>query len=364
MKSQSSRESDSIPSDGGTTANGKERPFEPSWIDRITDWVERLSIHAWVFYAVLGIGLILVQMLFLWLDRDLPAGEILPIVIFNAFAVPYLLALLQHLDKQAMTSLDTMRPRLDLSEAEYEQYEYRLSNMPFLAPLIAGLIVTLVTILTPLVATEPVRYAPLEQLPVFGVVFHIVDKSSAFLMGVFIYHTIRQLRLVDAINSNHIRVNLFHLRPLRAFSRLTASTAVGLLVFVYSWMLINPELLADPLLFGFIVALTILAITIFVWPLYGVHRLMEMEKEKALHDIDLRLEAAFSKFNERFLEEDFSAIEPLTGTISSLEIQHARISAIPTWPWKSESARLVLTAVALPLILMIIQFFLLRTLGR
>ena len=137
---------------------------------------------------------------------------------------------------------------------------------------------------------------------------------------------------------------------------------MGLVIFLYSWMLLNPELLADPLLFGIIMAFTILAVSIFVWPLYGVHRLLETEKEKALHDIDLRLEAAFSKFNERFLEDDFSAIEPLTGTISSLEMQHAKISAIPTWPWKWESARLVLTAVALPLILMIVQFFLLQAL--
>jgi hypothetical protein len=339
-------------------------PFTPSWIDRFNDWVERLPIRNWIFHVVFGIVLVLIQLLFLWLDRGLQAEEIVPIVIFNAFAVPYLLALLHLLDEQAATSLDAMRPRLNLSETEYGQYEYRLSNMPFLAPLIAGLIVTLITVLAPLVATEPVRYAPLEQLPVFAVVFHIIDKSSAFLMGVFIYHTLRQLRLVDGINSNHIRVNLFDLRPLRAFSRLTASTAVGLLVFVYAWMLINPELLADPLLFGMIMALTILAITIFVWPLYGVHRLMEAEKEKALHDIDLRLEAAFSKFNERFQEDDFPAIEPLNATISSLEIQHARISGIPTWPWRSESARLVLTAVALPLILMIIQFFLLQAAGR
>lgn len=349
---------------GRAEASGEERPFAPSWIDRFNDWVEALPVRNWIFHIVFGIVLVLIQLLFLWLDRGLGAQELLPVIIFNAFAVPFLLALTHLLDGQAVTSLDAMRPRLDLAESEYEQYEYRLSNMPFLAPLVAGLIMTLLTIVTPLVATEPVRYAPLEQLPVFGVVFHIVDKISAFLIGVYIYHTIRQLRLVNEINSNHIRINLFDLRPLRSFSKLTASTAVGLLVFVYAWMLINPELFADPLLFGMILALTSLAITIFVWPLYGAHRLMEMEKEKALHEIDLRLEAAFSKFNERFQEDDYSAIEPLAGTISSLEIQRARIDAIPTWPWRSESARLVLTAIALPLILMIIQFFLLRALNR
>ena len=364
MNPQSSTERGSVRATGDKAAGEEARPFKPSWIDIFINRVERLRVHPWISYTLLGIALLLFQIVFLWLDDGLPARELLPVVIFNAFAVPFLLVLLHYLDRQAVSSLDALRPRLDLSTARYRQYEYRLSTMPFLAPLIAGLVVTVLTILTPLVSTEPLRYAALEQLPIFGVVFHVVDKSSAFLMGVFIYHTVRQLRLVNRINSNHIRVNLFNVRPLRAFSRLTASTAVGLLLFVYSWMLLNPELLSDPLLFAMIAALTVLAIAIFVWPLYGAHKLLESEKEKALDELDLRLETAFARFNERFQEDDFPAIEALTGTITSLEIQHARISAVPTWPWRAESARLVLTAIALPLILMIVQFFLLRALNQ
>ena len=176
------------------------------------------------------------------------------------------------------------------------------------------------------------------------------------MFGAFIYHTIRQLRLVNTTCLLHIRISLFNLGPLQAFSKLTASTAVGLVVGVYGWVLINPELLTDPVSFGFVWSITILAVAVFVWPLFGVHRLMEMEKESTLHNIDLRFEAVFSKFNQRIREEDYSAIERLNGTISSLEIQHKRINAIPTWPWKPETARFALTAIALPLILTILQF--------
>ncbi len=54
----------------------------------------------------------------------------------------------------------------------------------------------------------------------------------------------------------------------------------------------------------------------------------------------------------------------LNATIASLEIQHKRISAIPTWPWKPETARIALTAIALPLMLMILQSFVLQALSR
>jgi hypothetical protein len=339
-----------------TTANNKERPYKPSWIDRFTNWVEKLPIREWVFYVGLGFVLILSQLLFLWLDGGLQAEALLPVIIFNGLATPFALALIHLLDNQAVTALNSMIPTLEMTEPEFDEFQYKLSNMPSGATLIAGLTMVIIAILIERLSIAPIRYAALVQLPIFAVVFHIIDKSSAFLFGAFIYHTIRQLRLVNTTCLLHVRISLFNLGPLQAFSKLTASTAVGLVVGVYGWVLINPELLTDPVSFGFTWSITILAFAVFVWPLFGVHRLMEMEKERTLHNIDLRFEAVFSKLNQRFLDDDYSAIERLNGTISSLEIQHKRIKAIPTWPWRPETARFALTAIALPLILTILQF--------
>jgi hypothetical protein len=73
-------------------------------------------------------------------------------------------------------------------------------------------------ILTEQLWVVPIRYAALDQFRVFAVVYHIIDKATAFLFGVFIYHTVRQLRLVSAVNSKHVSINLFDLRPLHSFS--------------------------------------------------------------------------------------------------------------------------------------------------
>jgi hypothetical protein len=339
-----------------TTETLKEQPYKLSWIDRFNNWVKKLPIHAWIFFVVFGIGLIVVQILFLWLGGGLQEVELLPVIIFNGLFTPFLLALIFLLDNQSATALNTLRPVLDTTESEFDQFEYKLSNMPYPRPLVAGLILLVIVILMERLLVVPARYSALEQLPIFNVVFQVTDKSSAFLFGVFIYHTIRQLLMVNTINSNHVRINLFNLGPLQAFSRLTATTAVGLIVGVYGWMLINPELLADPGIFGFAVIITILAVSIFVWPLYGVHRRMEVAKEKALQEIDLRFEEVFSKFNKGFLEEDYTEIERLNGTIASLEIQHSKIKAIPSWPWRPETAQYVLAAIALPLALSILRF--------
>jgi hypothetical protein len=339
------------------------RLYRPSWIDVFNQWVYRLPVNLWVFHVFLGIALILIHLLFLWLEDSLLTGEIFPIIIFNSLAIPYLLVLIFLLDQQALNALNGFRPVLKISQEEFDSYAYKISNMPFLAPLVAGILVVLSTILLPSVTISPARYAVLEQLPVFNIVYQILDKSSAFLFGVFVYHTIHQLRLVNLINKRAVNINLFDLTPLQAFSRLTGATAIGLLVFVYPWMLINPELLRDPILFAIVSLYTLIAIIVFVWPLWGVHRIIEQEKQKALRETDRRFEMLIDQFNQHIDGGDYAASEMLHGSIASLDIQHKRISAVATWPWKSETARIVLTAIALPILLMFLQYFILQALN-
>lgn len=346
------------------TPNDYERPYKPSFIDRFNDWVAQLPVRSWVFYVLFGIGLILLQTLFLWLDGGLYAQELLPVILFNGCATSFLVGLTHLLDSQALDALHSMRPALELTDSQFEDYAYRLSNMPPVTTVIAGLGMMVVAILAEMQSNALVRYAALERLPIFAVVFHLTDKGSAFVFGVVLFHSVRQLRLVDRINANHVRFSLFNLGPFRAFSRLTSSTAVGLVVCAYGWIPINPDLLTNPISLGFSGAVTILAVAVFVWPLLGAHRLMQTEKERVLHEIDLHFEAAFARIDRRFSVDDYSAYEGLNRTIASLEIQRSRIMAIPTWPWRPETARIVLTVVVLPLVLTIIQFFVLQALGR
>jgi len=107
-----------------------------------------------------------------------------------------------------------------------------------------------------------------------------------------------------------------------------------------------------------------LAVAVFVWPLWGGHRLVEMEKSRALREIDYRFEAIFAKFDQHLQDDDYAETERLNGTIASLEIKHKRIGKIPTWPWRPETARFALTAIALPLIITIFQLLAIQAFGR
>ncbi len=347
-----------------TQTMAQEPPFPASWIDRFNNRVAQLSLPAGIFFALLGLVLIGVQVLFFWLVGDSQDLMILlPVLVFNGLFIPFPLALIYLLDHQAVQALEVMRPALDIKDTGFTQYRYRLANMPARPVLVAGMVLVAFAFITERVGMVPRSYALLDPLPYFNVLFQIIDKGSAFLFGVLIYHTIRQLRLVNAINLQHTRINLFNLGPLQAFSRVTSTTAVGLVFGVYGWILINPELLIDPITIGFVVIISLLAVAVFVWPLYGVHKRLETEKERFLHDLDLHFEAAFAEFNQGLHDQNIAAIERLNGIIASLETQHNRIQAIPTWPWKPETAQFVVTAITLPMILAILQFIVERTLA-
>lgn len=345
-----------------TTAKGRRRPYRPSFIDRVNRWVDGLAVRNWIFFSAFAAILILIQVLLLWLGGGLQLIELLPVIVFNGLYSPFLLGLFSLLDTQAKASLQTMRSILNMSEPAFEEARYTLSSMPPWPTLLAGLLMLAVVIIMEQVWVTPVRYASIERLSVFSAVFQIIDKSSAFLFGVFVYHTIRQLHLVNSINRRHVRISLYDQQPLQAFSRLTATTAVGLVVGVYVWLLINPDLLGDPLIFAFVGVSTVLAVSVFALPLYGVHRRMEEEKDKLLHAQDLKFEAIFAEFDKAFDSGHEDVLNRLNGTIASLEIQQNRIKAMATWPWKPETAQFTLTAITLPLILAVLQFLVERAL--
>jgi hypothetical protein len=343
-------------------ADSRELPYKPSWIDRFTNWVEELPIWNWVFYVGLGLVLIMIQVLVLWLDGGLQVEALRPVIIYNGLATPYILALIHLFDKQSVAAFNSMRSSLAISEPEFDKFQHNLSTMPWLAPLIAGLIMAAMLVITERVGIAPARYTALNDLPNFKIVYHVVDKSTAFAFGVFIYHTIRQLRLVNTIYVNHLHISLSSMGPLQAFSKLTAATALAQVIGIYVWHLINPDLLRDPVSLGLTVAVSILTVVVFVWPLLGARQLIGREKEGMLHEIDRKFEAAFAEFNHRFYDDDTSTMERLSGTIASLEIQRNRIKAIPAWPWSSETARFTFGAIALPLLIWILQYIIAQAL--
>jgi len=342
----------------------KTYPYPPSWLDRFTEWVERLPGRSWVFYPVLGLVLAFVVTVVQWRDGSYPIGTFDAFHVWFAIQIPYLLALMRYLDGVAEVALMKFRPALNVSEAEYAELSYRLTTAPARPTLLCSLAGVTVAVLTlPMV---------LHLLPLFGWSTLPPALVTAYglyflLMGVagaLVYHTMQQLRLVSHIYATQALVNLFDLSPLYAFSGLTSQAAVGLIIYNYLWFATAPELLSQPLGIGFGVFYAVVAAVTFVWPLLGIHRRLVEEKQRLIRECSQRLAATIAELHSRVDAGELHSRDQLHDTMAGLEIEWSALTRIPTWPWQPETLRVFITALLLPGAVFLLQFVLQRAFGQ
>jgi hypothetical protein len=344
-------------------AEGKSRSYAPSWLDRFHAWLGRLPGPIWLYYLGIWLVLVLLQIAALWGEGAYPAGTFPVNHIFIAGLSPFLLALSQVLDGRADAALATLRPVMRASEEEYRRLRYRLVTLPARPTLLASLVAVTAIILLNL-ATDSFRdFGGLGAFPISRIVIYLTYIGAWWVVAAFLVHTVHQLKTIHLIYTQHTRINLFNMRPLYGLSGVTALTGAGLTAITYGWMAINPDLLGNVISMAIVLPITILAGATFLWPLLGVHRLLEEEKGQLLDECSLRIESAIAVLHQRVDGEQLGEMDDLNKTIASLEIEQNLLERIPTWPWRPETVRLLITALALPLGLWLMQYVLQRVIG-
>ena len=345
-------------------SESKPRPYAPSWADRLTAWVGRLPGSSWLYYLGIGLVLLLVQAIVLWIEGAFPIGTFLPIQGFLAGVMAFWLVLLHYLDERADAALATLRPALKPSEGEYGRLCYQVTTLPARPTLLTSLaiLISFIVIEHVIFRSLPSSFDALATSPISWALLYFIYRLVWWIFGTFIYHTVHQLRVINRILTRHTRINLFRMKPLYAFSSVTALTAVSLTVIPYAWAAINGTL-SDPIAIVLTLPFTILAFTSFVWPLLGLHRLLVEEQERLLGEASLRFEAAIVELHQRMDSGKLEGMTDMNMAIASLELEQSALNRIPTWPWQPETVRWLVTALVLPLGLWIIQFVLQRILG-
>jgi hypothetical protein len=105
-------------------------PYPPSWVDRLTDWVQRLPGPAWLFYLGVGLVLVLIRTIVAWSDGSYPVGTFAPAHLYTAGAGVLILFVIHYLDDRAGAALADFRPVLNVDDAGYERLRYQLTTMP------------------------------------------------------------------------------------------------------------------------------------------------------------------------------------------------------------------------------------------
>lgn len=333
-------------------------PYLPSWLDRFIEWVEQLPGRSLMFYSALGLALALISTVVDWVDGAYPIGTFHAFNMWYGASISYLLALTRYLDGATKAALRNFRPALEISEEEYTKLRYRLITAPARPTLLCSLVgVAVAALILPFVP---------EWLTLLGsgtgrLTFVFTWGFNSLMLGVagaVVYHIIHQLRLVRHIFAAQAIVNLFALSPLYAFSGLTSKTAVGLIIYLSIWFATAPEFMLQPVGIGFAIFFAAVTMVTFLWPLLGIHRRLVQEKQRLLRENSQLLEATIAELHGRVKAGELHRIDELHVTMASLELEQGVLTRIPTWPWRSETLRGLVTALLLPLVVFVLQYVL------
>jgi hypothetical protein len=301
-----------------------------------------------------------------WADHTYPAHFGLWNVVLTLIG-PYFLALTHWLDRVAGRALAAFRPALTGDEATYAGLRYRLTTLPAGPALLASLLVAGAGGVLHLV-TPPERASALQlhTSPAATVVDTGIWLFFCGVAGLFGYHTLHQLRLINRIYTTGTQINLFDQHPLYAFSGLTARTAVGLVPAMYGLGATLPAGggSAATLLvaLGFVSTLG-LAVATFAWPLWGVHQLLAHEKARRLSAVQQRMEVALGELQHRVDTGELPGVSDLKNALDGLVTGQAALEKIPTWPWPPGTLRNLGAALLLPIVLWLITRLLERLLA-
>lgn len=106
-----------------------------------------------------------------------------------------------------------------------------------------------------------------------------------------------------------------------------------------------------------------LAVLSFIWPLWGIHRRLEQEKERVAEENSRRLEQAYRGLHARLDRGDLTEMTEFWHSISAMLDFRNEIRAVSTWPWKAGTLRSFLSALLLPIALFLLQELLSRVLA-
>lgn len=328
-------------------------PYAPSWIDRLTDWVARLPGPVWTYYLLMASALVLLDAVLEWRAGSYPVGTFYPLHVVTCVTGIAYLALIHYLDRVAGRALDKFHPLFDDERGNLGDVRYRLTTMP--APtvrwvtafgVVYGLGLTYIVYRGWAMPTVIAFESPLTSW-----LNWIVIASTNMMMVLFIYHTVHQLRVINEIYVTYTKVDIFHLSPLYALAGLAGRTALGWSISACVWLLAMPAGAPNTFVLVNSVAVALLGLVAFVWPLTGIHILLEDEKIRHQVAVRRRVQVAMDELHRRIDSGQFDATQPIVELLGGLKQEVEIIDQIPTWPWQPELFRTVLSAVLLPVAL-------------
>ena len=328
-------------------------------IDRFLDAVERLPVPYWLVYLLVFSLEVTLFHLIAWQDGWVARFRLEPLnFLFPLWTWGPLLAM-TYLNGVALQSLRAFAPLLEDDREALSRLEVEFTCMPAGPVFVTGLIWLMIYGALILVSFE--SFIQLYPLGTLATGVSLITGLITFpIGGVLYYHTIRQLRLVSQTLKRVRQFNLFQLDPVYAFSRLTSQTGLIWLVMLTLSQLLFPARLLTPVWLSLYAAQAVLVFAAFVLPLWNVHQRLEAEKHRLLSESNQRLENKLQHMHRSLDVDHLDDLEVIQHALGSLAAEREFLTKIPTWPWRTSTLRGFLSALVLPVLLVLLQIFLER----
>lgn len=335
-------------------------PYAPSWLDRLTRWVDGLPGPYWAYYLGLGLALFGLLTAIKWLDGTHAVGTLsLRLFEFTLWGM-YILTAVHHLDRHAQYALESFRPALMPSDAQYRQLLYRLTTSPAPKVLLASVLFLLWGLLSSFWNPEYVQVTQMYTSTAATVLELGILISYYLIGGAAIYHVLHQLAMVNRIYLVCTSIDPLRPQPLYSLAGLASRAALFALLLQYAWWAVSPAIFVSSAFFLTEMLIIALAVVLLIWPLWGAHSLLLKEKLRLQAEAQTRMGDAFTQLHQHMDQGDFSRIDGVNKAMSGLQIELNILEKLPTWPWHPDTPRLLFTAILLPLVVWLAQ----RILGR
>lgn len=337
----------------------------PGWVERVKAAVESLPFPAAVAYLLAGVVSVGLFMLNDWLALGRPMEALGPFHLVLALEPVYALALIHLLDAQAGRALAGMRALIKPPDA-YDALRRELTTLPAGRAWLGGfggLLVGLTAILLGRIAL-PAAFRPYMAMGAARPFVEAWLALSWFVIGTLLVHTQHQLTAISRIYTQHTVIDLDNYQPLFHFSAVSALTAVGLLLIPYTWYVAVPNLIREPMGVVFGALFLAFGAIAFLWPLVGARNLIAAAKGRALEENAQALREARGKLYADATRGDLSDANELSDALAAIRAERDALLRIPAWPWEAGTIRSVIVALALPVVIWLLQFALERLIGR
>jgi hypothetical protein len=337
--------------------------YPPSLIDRFLAAVDRLPAPYWVTFLVLFVLEVAILHVIAWLTGSMPPLNFEPVLMIFPIYFWFPLAVIRYLNGFARQIVRSFCALLDGEQGITDRLEYEFTVMPVRPVVINGLLWFVLYLILWVVYYQAVL-AIWSYQPIMFAVIIIVGLFSFVFGSAIYYHAIRQLRLVNRSLELVKTLNMFQLDPIYAFSRLTARIGISWLILLSAMMLIMSLRLTGPLIFGLYGIQAVMALAAFMLPLWNIHTRLENEKHTLEAAANQRLKQILQRFHSRLESEDLASIGEFKDALEAISTEQQMLAKIHTWPWRGETLRVFISALLLPVVLILVQLGLEFWFGR